>query len=86
VTGARRVSPEEAWVPVDWRDRDNDLAVAACGSPYRVLLVARGGGPLFRASEVMRLAHLANLAGMSATLAPAPSVTGEVIAVSGAFG
>jgi hypothetical protein len=86
VTGARRVSPEEAWVPVDWRDRDNDLAVAACGSPYRVLLVARAGGPLFRASEVMRLAHLANLAGMSATLAPAPSVTGEVIAVSGAFG
>jgi hypothetical protein len=86
MTGARRVSPEEAWVPADWRDRDNDLAVAACGSPYRVLLVARAGGPLFRASEVMRLAHLANLAGMSATMAAAPPTSDTVVAVSGAFG
>jgi len=86
IAGARRVSPEEAWVPVEWRDRDNDLAVAACGSPYRVLLVARTGGPLFRASEVMRLAHLANLAGMSATMAALAPVASEAVAVSGAFG
>jgi hypothetical protein len=86
IAGARRVSPEEAWVPVEWRDRDNDLAVAACGSPYRVLLVARTGGPLFRASEVMRLAHLANLAGMSAAMAAVTPITGESVAVSGAFG
>jgi hypothetical protein len=86
IVGARRVSPEEAWVPVEWRDRDNDLAVAACGSPYRVLLVARTGGPLFRASEVMRLAHLANLAGMSAAMAAVTPIVGEAVAVSGAFG
>jgi hypothetical protein len=86
MTGARRVSPEEAWVPADWRDRDNDLAVAACGSPYRVLLVARAGGPLFRASEVMRLAHLANLAGMSVAMASIVPRDGTAIAVSGAFG
>ncbi len=86
ISGARRVSPEEAWVPVEWRDRDNDLAVAACGSPYRVLLVARTGGPLFRASEVMRLAHLANLAGMSTAMAAVSPVGGETVAVSGAFG
>ncbi|HSP38903.1 MAG TPA: amino acid-binding protein [Frankiaceae bacterium] len=86
MTGARRVSPEEAWVPADWRDRDNDLAVAACGSPYRVLLVARPGGPLFRASEVMRLAHLANLAGISAAMATVQPTTRSVVAVSGAFG
>lgn len=86
VAGARRVSPDESWVPADWRDRDNDLAVAACGSPYRVLLVARAGGPLFRPSEVMRLAHLANLAGMSATMASVGPGDGAVVAVSGAFG
>jgi hypothetical protein len=88
MAGARRVSPDEGWVPDDWRDRDNDLAVAAAGSPYRVVLVARAGGPRFRASEVMRLAHLANLAGMSVTMAGA--APGEVdagnAAVSGAFG
>jgi hypothetical protein len=86
MTGARRVSPEESWVPADWRDRDNDLAVAACGSPYRVLLVARAGGPLFRASEVMRLAHLANLAGISAAMAAVQPTSDTVVAVSGAFG
>jgi hypothetical protein len=85
-SGARRVSPDEPWVPADWRERDNDLAVAACGSPYRVLLVARTGGPLFRASEVMRLAHLANLAGMSAAMATFQSPGGPLVAVSGAFG
>jgi hypothetical protein len=86
ISGARRVSPEEAWVPLDWRERDNDLAVAACGSPYRVLLIARTGGPLFRASEVMRLAHLANLAGMSAAMAAVQVPVDTVVAVSGAFG
>lgn len=86
MTGARRVSPDEAWVPDEWRERDNDLAVAACGSPYRVLLVARSGGPLFRASEVMRLAHLANLAGISATMASVRPVGETVVAVSGAYG
>jgi hypothetical protein len=87
ISGARRVSPEESWIPLDWRERDNDLAVASCGSPYRVLLVARTGGPLFRASEVMRLAHLANLAGMSAAMAAVqPPISDTVVAVSGAFG
>ena len=86
VVGGRRVSPDEAWVPSDWRDRDNDLAVAACGSPYRVLLVARTGGPLFRASEVMRLAHLANLAGMSARLAAVSPEERTQVAVSGVYG
>lgn len=86
ISGARRVSPEEPWVPVDWRERDNDLAVAACGSPYRVLLVARSGGPLFRASEVMRLSHLANLAGMSAAMASVQPSSDTLVAVSGAFG
>lgn len=86
VAGARRVSPEEAWVPTDWRDRDNDLAVAACGSPYRLLLVARTGGPLFRASEVMRLAHLANLAGLSSRMASVSTADPTGVAVSGAYG
>jgi hypothetical protein len=86
IAGARRVSPEEAWVPADWRERDNDLAVAAAGSPYRVLLVARAGGPRFRAAEVTRLAHLTNLAGMSVVMASMTTDPVGSVAVSGAFG
>jgi hypothetical protein len=50
------------------------------------LLVARTGGPLFRASEVMRLAHLANLAGMSTRMAAVATADPTIVAVSGAYG
>ena len=39
-----------------------ELAAAPVGRPSRAVLVGRGGGPRFRASEVLRLAHLAGIA------------------------
>jgi hypothetical protein len=52
---------EEAWVPETWRELGTELAATPLGKPDRVLLVGRPGGPMFRAAEVARLAHLAGI-------------------------
>jgi hypothetical protein len=39
-----------------------ELVAAPVGSPHRAVLVGRPGGPRFRASEVLRLTHLAGIA------------------------
>jgi hypothetical protein len=52
---------EEAWVPDTWRELGTELAATPLGKPDRVLLVGRPGGPMFRAAEVARLAHLAGI-------------------------
>ncbi|MEJ2858190.1 MULTISPECIES: ACT domain-containing protein [unclassified Saccharothrix] len=52
---------EETWVPETWRELGTELAATPLGKPDRVLLVGRPGGPMFRAAEVARLAHLAGI-------------------------
>jgi len=52
---------EDAWVPEPWRELGTELAATPLGGPDRVLLVGRPGGPMFRAAEVARLAHLAGI-------------------------
>ena len=59
LTVGRRIEPAEPWVPEEWRLLGVELAAAPVG-PAAVLL-GRPGGPLFRASEVLRLAHLAGI-------------------------
>ena len=59
---ARRLSPDEPWVPERWEVLGTELAAAPVGRPSRAVLVGRGGGPRFRASEVLRLTHLAGIA------------------------
>jgi hypothetical protein len=63
LASARRFSPGEEWVPDPWTERNIELAGAPVNGPYQSLLLARAGGPAFRPSELMRLAHLAGLAG-----------------------
>ena len=58
----RRMAPEESWVPERWEVLGTELAAAPVGRPERAVLVGRAGGPRFRASEVLRLAHLAGIA------------------------
>lgn len=53
--------PEEPWVPERWAVLGTELAAAPVGTPDRVVLLGRPGGPRFRASEVLRLAHLAGI-------------------------
>ena len=52
---------EEPWVPEPWRELGTELAATPLGDADRVLLVGRPGGPMFRTSEVARLAHLAGI-------------------------
>ena len=67
----RRMGSREGWVPSRWNDLGIELAVAPVGSPDTAVLVGRQGGPQFRASEVLRLAHLAGItATVSASLIP----------------
>jgi hypothetical protein len=52
---------EADWVPETWQQLGTELAATPVGKPDRALLVARPGGPMFRAAEVARLAHLAGI-------------------------
>lgn len=71
---ARRFGPDEAWVPDAWLERGTELAAAPAGTGGTVLLLGRTGGPQFRPSEVVRLAHLAGLAASVARAAGEPAV------------
>jgi hypothetical protein len=70
VATPRRVSGQESWVPERWHDLGTELALAPVGGADTVVLVGRPGGPRFRHSEVMRLAHLAGIAATVVTTAP----------------
>ncbi len=63
LAAARRFAWGEEWIPETWTDRGVELAAAPVNGPYQAILVARAGGPSFRPSELMRLAHLSGLAG-----------------------
>ncbi|WP_182543459.1 ACT domain-containing protein [Halosaccharopolyspora lacisalsi] len=52
---------DEEWVPHTWKELGTELAATPIGKPDRVLLAGRPGGPMFRASEVARLTHLAGI-------------------------
>lgn len=62
LASARRLDPREDWVPERWDVLGTELVAAPVGSPQRAVLVGRPGGPRFRASEVLRLTHLAGIA------------------------
>lgn len=66
---ARRIEPGEPWVPQPWQLLGTELAAAPLGTPATVVLLGRPGGPLFRASEVLRLGHLAGIAATVAAVA-----------------
>ncbi len=62
LANARRMDTNEQWVPERWDTLGTELVAAPVGTADRVILVGRPGGPRFRASEVLRLAHLAGIA------------------------
>ena len=61
LAAARRLEPDGPWVPERWQALGTELVAAPVGSPERAVLVGRPGGPRFRASEVLRLGHLAGI-------------------------
>ncbi|ATY10201.1 amino acid-binding protein [Amycolatopsis sp. A1MSW2902] len=52
---------EDSWVPETWKELGTELAATPLGKPGKAMLVARPGGPNFRAAEVARLAHFAGI-------------------------
>ena len=63
LAAAQRLDEEAEWVPESWRALGTELMAAPVGHPRLALLVGRTGGPAYRAGEVVRLAHLASIAG-----------------------
>ncbi len=55
------VDPVVHWVPEPWCSLDTELAAAPFGASAQALVVGRPGGPVFRPSELARLAHLAGI-------------------------
>ncbi|MCZ2806714.1 ACT domain-containing protein [Modestobacter sp. VKM Ac-2983] len=61
---------EGDWVPRRWQEMAVEM-MAAPLDPGTAVLLGRSGGPVFRRSELLRLAHLTGLAATVARLPPA---------------
>ncbi|MGY1856740.1 ACT domain-containing protein [Modestobacter sp. SYSU DS0290] len=70
LTGPLLLPSEAEWVPARWQE----LAVEMMAAPLdggRAVLLGRSGGPAFRRSELLRLAHLTGIAATVARMPPA---------------
>ena len=64
--------PSEAdWLPERWRDMAIEMMAAPYGGPGCAVVLGRSGGPAFRRSELLRLAHLSGIASTVIVLPPA---------------
>jgi hypothetical protein len=68
--GPRLLSSEEEWMPERWREMAIEMMVAPYGGPGCAVVLGRSGGPAFRRSELLRLAHLTGIATTVALLPP----------------
>ena len=80
---ARAVQAGEDWVPERWSAVGMELAVAPVGRSDRAVLVGRPGGPRFRSSEVLRLAHLAGIAATVSAAEPTGQVSAPTAGAAG---
>jgi hypothetical protein len=62
---------DDAWVPERWREMAIEMMAAPYGDQACAVLLGRSGGPAFRRSELLRLAHLAGIASTVTSLPPA---------------
>lgn len=67
----RLLPSEEAWLPERWREMAVEMMAVPHGDASTAVVLGRSGGPAFRRSELLRLAHLAGLAATVAVLPPA---------------
>jgi hypothetical protein len=70
LTAPRLLPSEEDWLPERWREMAIEMMAAPFGGRAAVVL-GRSGGPAYRRSELLRLAHLTGIAGTVAHLPPA---------------
>jgi hypothetical protein len=67
----RLLPSEDDWLPERWRDMAIEMMAAPYGGPGCAVVVGRSGGPAYRRSELLRLAHLTGIATTVASLPPA---------------
>jgi hypothetical protein len=64
--------PSDAdWLPERWQEMAIEMMATPYGGPGCAVVLGRSGGPAYRRSELMRLAHLTGIATTVATLPPA---------------
>lgn len=71
LSGPRLLPSEDDWLPERWREMALEMMVAPFGGPGCAVVLGRSGGPAFRRSELLRLAHLTGIATTVASLPPA---------------
>ena len=71
LTGPRLLPSDDDWLPERWRDMAIEMMAAPYGGPGCAVVVGRSGGPAYRRSELLRLAHLTGIATTVASLPPA---------------
>jgi hypothetical protein len=67
----RLLPSEEDWLPERWREMAIEMMAAPYGGEACAVVLGRSGGPAFRRSELLRLAHLTGIASTVASLPPA---------------
>jgi ACT domain len=71
LAGPRLLPSEDEWLPERWREMAIEMMASPYGGPGCAVVLGRSGGPAFRRSELLRLAHLTGIATTVASLPPA---------------
>jgi len=70
LAGPRLLPSEDDWLPERWQEMAIEMMAAPFGGPGCAVVLGRSGGPAFRRSELLRLAHLTGIATTVASLPP----------------
>jgi len=71
IPGPRLLPSDDDWLPERWREMAIEMMAAPYGGPGCAVVLGRSGGPVYRRSELLRLAHLTGIATTVASLPPA---------------
>jgi hypothetical protein len=70
LTGPRLLPSEEDWLPERWQEMAIEMMAVPFGSEQTAVVLGRSGGPAYRRSELLRLAHLTGIAATVTHLPP----------------
>ncbi|MGY1915708.1 ACT domain-containing protein [Blastococcus sp. SYSU DS0973] len=71
LSGPVLLPSDDSWLPERWQEMAIEMMAAPYGAGTRAVVVGRSGGPAFRRSELLRLAHLTGIAATVTHLPPA---------------